>query len=1055
MLGFSRDQLRAFSKRSVQIEAELEAKGALYESPALRMRADDEASLATRTAKDHTLTPALLQARWREEAAAVGLSTGTDLEEAACWSGPAPRPAGWEEVAAALVDPETGLCSRSARFSEADVVEHICAISGGRLGADEVVALAERFLASDAVVRLTPDADEGRRRPPQWSTTAHRALEDRAVGLVGTLAGRHAPALDSAAVEVALVAEPGLAEDQAAAVRVLASEGGSLRAVLAPAGYGKTTMLHTAAHAAAAGGRPVLAVATTAKAVAELAGADLDAKTVARLRVDLANGPLAAGTVVVLDEISQTPTHEVEAVLAALDACPGGSLWVLGDPRQSQPVGAGGFADHIERLATDGSIPSARLTVNRRQRDPADQEALGLLRQGDAAGSQALRTEHGWEHEHASPDEARHAMAGAVSDDIGRYGAEQVAALVVSHSDAEDLADRVRARLVATGTLSGPGLAGPGWTSEREYRAGDRVLLHARCGASGSPLVNGTTATVTGVEEDGLTVRLDGRGQVTSIPAAFVQGSRKDGSPNLSHAWARTVDGAQGGTWEASHLLGSSALDAYRGYTGQSRSRQPTHTWNTARVAVVDHGGVLADQREAAEVVAEALARQPDPTLAARSDPWLLDRQLREQITEHERVLATRPPDRQEAFIAAADELQAAESRLANMDAVASETAHELETMGPLTGLSRGGRNRRRALQGKLVANTGHATTARDKRDEVAGRLAQLRHDQEALERFEAAESWRRDDIPRLYHELDHHWARVVGACVRADDPLAFGIDKLRHARSTTAGDLRDLNARIPADREDEREQARMQLTDVLRQRHEAEQALADSRAELQEASRRRWGRLDRAAVASAEDQLVCAERRLGHGVAAERDVRDRLAAIGRYQEARREVIACKAPERKELESALTQLDAALDATRADRILAFADEPPPHLAERLGQPPGSAAGRAVRCYYALGIEAVLDRNDGKSLPWTGWSQQMQAAREEIAIADRLSETGIAPQPAEWANLVREAASLREEAHHTAAVRHVTHQLLTARAGHAQWSPGTQGWVPEEDQGPSL
>ncbi len=108
---------------------------------------------------------------------------------------------------------------------------------------------------------------------------------------------------------------------------------------LSPAGYGKTTMLHAAAQAAAADGRPVVAVATTAKAVAELAGAGLDARTIARLRIDLANGPLAAGTVVVLDEISQTPTAEVEAVLAAVDACPGGSIWVLGDPRQSQPVG--------------------------------------------------------------------------------------------------------------------------------------------------------------------------------------------------------------------------------------------------------------------------------------------------------------------------------------------------------------------------------------------------------------------------------------------------------------------------------------------------------------------------------------------------------------------------------------------------------------------------------------------------------------------------------------------------------------------------------------------
>ena len=63
IVGFSRAQLRAFSKRSAQIEAELEAKGALYESSALRMQADDEASLATRTGKDHTLTPSLLAAR--------------------------------------------------------------------------------------------------------------------------------------------------------------------------------------------------------------------------------------------------------------------------------------------------------------------------------------------------------------------------------------------------------------------------------------------------------------------------------------------------------------------------------------------------------------------------------------------------------------------------------------------------------------------------------------------------------------------------------------------------------------------------------------------------------------------------------------------------------------------------------------------------------------------------------------------------------------------------------------------------------------------------------
>ena len=300
------------------------------------------------------------------------------------------------------------------------------------------------------------------------------------------------------------------------------------------------------------------------------------------------------------------------------------------------------------------------LTVNRRQVDPADRQALDLLRGGDPTGSQQLRAHRGWEHEHATPARTRKAMARAVCEDLDRYGAERVAALVVSHGDAEDLADRIRAHLTDTGALCGLVMTGPGWTIDREYRAGDRILLHARCGPASGGLVNGTTATVTQVDGAGLAVRVDRNRGTAVLPASFVQGTRKDGSPNLSHSWARTVDGAQGGTWEACHLLGSAALDAYRGYTGQSRSRQPTHTWNTTTVAVVDHGGILADQRVGAEQVADALGRHPDPTLAARSDPWVVDRQLRERIAEHERILSRRPGDRQDALAAAGEELRSA-----------------------------------------------------------------------------------------------------------------------------------------------------------------------------------------------------------------------------------------------------------------------------------------------------------------------------------------------------------------------------------------------------------
>ena len=1046
-LGFTREQVRAFSKRSAQIEAELEAKGARYESPALRMRADDEASLATRTAKDHSLTPTLLQARWREEAAAAGLALGAHLEEAVCWREPDLAPPAWEEVAAALVGAETGLCSRSARFTTADVVEHVCAISGGRLGVDEVVTMADRFLASDLVVRLTPEADDGRRRPAQWSTTAHRATEDRAVDLMAALSRRQVPAIGAAALEEALAAEPALGDDQVAAVRVLAGEGGGMRAVLAPAGYGKTTMLHTAAQAAAADGRLVVAVATTARAVAELAGAGLDARTIARLCIDLENGPLAAGTVVVLDEVSQTPTHEVEAVLAAVDTCPGGSLWVLGDPRQSQPVGAGGMADHIERLADEGSIPSARLTVNRRQRDQADRDALGLLRRGDAAASQQVRTEHGWEHVHESPAAAREAMAEAAHDDIRRHGAEQVAVLVVSHADAEDLADRVRARVAAAGALTGPVLVGPGWTSDREYRAWDRVLLHARSGPLGALLVNGTTATVTAVDRSGLAVRLDHTGTEATLPVAFVQGARKDGSPNISHAWARTVDGAQGGTWEACHLLGSPALDAYRGYTGQSRSRQPTHTWNTARVVAADHGGALVERRSPAELVLDALARQPDPTLAARSDPYVLDRQLREQIAEHERVLATRPPERQEALAAATKDQLAAETWMANMDAVASETARQLEAIGLVAGLGRRGRHERRLLQDKLATDAEHVAAARGRRDGAARLADQLRHELEALECFEAAEGWRRTEIPRLHDQLDHHWADVVAACARADDPLAYGIDKLRRARRTVAADLRHLDAATPADRGQEQAEARQQLLAAMSARLEAERVLADSRAQVGEATRHRWGRRDREQPTLGQAQLSAAEQRLREALATEKVLGDNVNTLAQHQEERERHLAAGGPQREQLTTTLAQLDEALDHTRAERVQSLSEEPPAHLVGALGPVPSTPAGQAVWCHHALSIEAALDREDGARPSWTGSSQRTLLARQDIAVANRLLDGPPMPSdPTEWAGTAAEAAKVREELYRQIAVRSAVDRVTVgpsfSSGAHLERSPSS-------------
>jgi TrwC relaxase len=130
----------------------------------------------------------------------------------------------------------------------------------------------------------------------------------------------------------------------------------------------------------------------------------------------------------------------------------------------------------------------------------------------------------------------------------------------------------------------------------RTSRAGD-PQLHTHCVISNlvrrhgaDRLNNNTTATAMEVSPDGLEIRTDD-GRATVLDPEFVAGIRPDGRPNLSHAWACTVEGAQVGTWEQVHLLGNAALDRQSGYVGQSRGRRPTHTWNARREHEADHGG--------------------------------------------------------------------------------------------------------------------------------------------------------------------------------------------------------------------------------------------------------------------------------------------------------------------------------------------------------------------------------------------------------------------------------------------------------------------------------
>jgi hypothetical protein len=61
----------------------------------------------------------------------------------------------------------------------------------------------------------------------------------------------------------------------------------------------------------------------------------------------------------------------------------------------------------------------------------------------------------------------------------------------------------------------------------------------------------------------------------------------------------------------------------------------------------------------------------------------------------------------------------------------------------------------------------------------------------ELRDAFDRREAWRDDRLTEIDDGLEHHWADTVLSAVREGDPLAYGTDRLRQARSTYARDLR------------------------------------------------------------------------------------------------------------------------------------------------------------------------------------------------------------------------------------------------------------------------
>ncbi len=218
------------------------------------------------------------------------------------------------------------------------------------------------------------------------TTGRHRAAERDTVTLVRRLASSRVAEIPDELVERevrnldTLLRETGsrLSREQRAAIELACSDR-QLVLIEGQAGTGKSTTLAAIARAHHTAGRDII-VTSTGGLAAERLARELEAVEVptrayssAALHAALATSSVELTTLstVIHDEAALAATREQQQLLQAVEDS-GARLIEVGDPRQSQPVGAGGLWSRLEQSVQENGA-RVELTVNVRALDPADQ----------------------------------------------------------------------------------------------------------------------------------------------------------------------------------------------------------------------------------------------------------------------------------------------------------------------------------------------------------------------------------------------------------------------------------------------------------------------------------------------------------------------------------------------------------------------------------------------------------------------------------------------------------------------------------------------------------
>ena len=277
-------------------------------------------------------------------------------------------------------------------------------------------------------------------------------------------------------------------DGQKAAVRHVLSSRDRVMMIRGVAGTGKTTLEQEIGEALAEAGKPVVAIAQSAKASREVLREEAgftEADTVARFLKDTEMQESAKNGVILVDEASQLGTRDMHSVFTVAEAV-NARVVLVGDRRQHKSVTAG---EPLKLLEERSGLPVAEVTEILRQQGDY-KKAAGYLSEGRIGDAFAELDKLKWVREVGDKERYQELADAylAASKERTKEGKSKTA-LVVSptHAEAGRVTDAIRSAFKKDGTLTGErtvtSLVAAHLTDAQkadatEYELGDVIQFH-------------------------------------------------------------------------------------------------------------------------------------------------------------------------------------------------------------------------------------------------------------------------------------------------------------------------------------------------------------------------------------------------------------------------------------------------------------------------------------------------------------------------------------------------------------------------------------------------